>query len=155
MKFKVPDTGNTLISLYDLTRILESLGFKIVRENGAYTYMRKGNIHLTTRIVFEGIEVDIHEDRGKGPHHQVINKNRKLVKLKQKILETIEEHKKIKEEELKMIFSWEKIQHPPEAYYCPFHKECPYFKKENLLCTLQSYSKKYCDEYRRRAKYGV
>ena len=64
--------------------------------------MRRGSIHLIIKNVFGKIEIDLHEDHGKGPHHQVINKNKKLVKLKQKIQETIETHKKIEEEELKI-----------------------------------------------------
>ena len=100
--------------------------------------MRRGSIHIITKLVSGRIEIDIHEDKGKGPHHQIITKNRKIVKLKETIMEKIEEHRKAEEEKLKMILTGKKVKHTNEneIYYCPFHKECPYFKKENLLCTL-------------------
>lgn len=125
------------------------LGFRIVREEGLQTEMRKGRIHVVVRTFLKpwGTEIRFHEDRGRGSQRLVLERSSGLLRFKQRLEATLEKQKLLRE-----ASEW-KIEkaflESVRSHGCLFYGDCSYLK-ELYPFTYCITEYRYCDGYRRR-----
>lgn len=126
------------------------LGFRIIREEGLQTEMRKGKVHVVVRTFHGagGTEIRFHEDRGQGSHRLVLERSGRLLKFRQRLEAALEKQKLIKEASNRKFE--EAFLEAVKSHGCPFYRDCPHFKELPLTYCITKY--RYCDEYRRRDK---
>lgn len=134
--------------------LTQLLGFRIVKEEGLQTEMRKGRIHVIVRTFVEPprTEIRFHEDRGGVSQKLVLERSSRLLRFKQQLEVALEKQKRFTEalvKETEKAFEkafFESIS----SHGCPFYVDCPHFKELYFLtyCITEYH---YCDEYRRRA----
>jgi len=75
--------------------LTDSLGFRIVKDEGLQTELRKGRIHVIVRTYRDdrGTVIRFHEDHGQGRKHLALERSRSLLRFKQ-LLEAALEKKK-------------------------------------------------------------
>jgi len=127
---------------YDVGKVLTYIfDFKLVKREGMYFYMRRGNLHLIMKPGEGCVEVHFHEDVGRGPHHKVLRESKKLSKFREELQTALKNWEELRKPRSVNIFE--------EANVCPLYQVCPHFREDSYLCTYQFSNRRYCQEYGR------
>ena len=111
--------------------LTRSLGFRIARNEGLQTELRKGKIHVIVRTFDEcrGTKIRFHEDRGRGSQRLMVERSRRLLRFKQRLEAALEKRGRIREM-LKLQGQKVVLESVDSRQCCPWSKDCPFFLRK-------------------------
>ncbi|MEM2128024.1 MAG: hypothetical protein QXH67_07380 [Candidatus Bathyarchaeia archaeon] len=121
-------------------------GFRVVREEGLQTELRRGTVHVVVRTYREegGTEIRFHEDRFREGERHTVERSARLVRLGEELREALEERMKARREP-EMVLG---VEAPGVEERCRFYDECPEARVDRLSCRSSIYSE-LCKVYMR------
>ncbi|MEM2129081.1 MAG: hypothetical protein QXZ70_00630 [Candidatus Bathyarchaeia archaeon] len=124
----------------------DRFGFRVVREEGLQTEMRRGAIHVVVRTYRERDRTVIrfHEDRFREGERHTVERSARLVRLGEEIKEALLERMRAGREPGRMLG----VEAPRVEERCRFFDECPEAGEDRLCCRSSIYSE-LCEEYGR------
>jgi len=130
-----------------LTRLL---GFRIVKDEGLQTDLRKGRVHVVVRSFHEPkrMVIRFHEDRGRVAQRLVLESGSRLLRFKAQLQVALEKQERIEKERLEKFEKASESEAVKRLLHCRFYKICPQAREDRLYCTSGGFSD-CCDEYQR------
>lgn len=130
-----------------LTRLL---GFRIVKDEGLQTDMRKGGFHVVVRSFVQPkrTEIRFHEDRGQGTQRLVLESSARLLRFKAQLQVALDKQERIHRERLETFEKSSESEAVKHLLYCRFYKICPQAREDRYYC-VSGVMSDCCDEFQK------
>jgi hypothetical protein len=127
--------------------LVNELGFRIVRDEGLQTELRRGCIHVVVRTYKETGDTVIrfHEDRYRMGERHTVERSARLLKFEDELREALSKRGRAgggTEAPIPMV------EAPSPEGRCKFYGDCRMARADSLLCMSGPYSE-LCEEYKR------
>jgi hypothetical protein len=126
--------------------LVNELRFRIVRDEGLQTELRRGRIHVVVRTYKETGDTVIrfHEDRYRMGERHTVERSARLLKFEDELREVLSKRRAGGGTEAPIPT----VEAPSPEGKCRFYGDCGRARADSLLCISGAYSE-LCEEYQR------